>query len=213
MRNTIFTATNTYLLTGSGLPGLKIFGDQNDRLRFVLLIMALQSPIQIRNITWYSSALVKRNSLPFGQRVLSKIVKYKYIEIIAFSVSQNSYAVLLRTHKDHLPSVYMHRLLTAYAKYYSFKFGTKGHVFGGPFEAERISNQNLATEIDKLHARHLDTSTKDNETEPAPRFSSLYDYTSNNRWGELLSIKNTSVPTKNKERYASEILKLLEETA
>ncbi len=210
MRNIIFNATNTYLLSGSGLPGSNIFTDPNDRLRFILLLLSLQSPIPIHNITWYLGALKKRNVLPFGEQVLGKIMKYKYIEVIAFGVSQNSYEIIIKTHKDHLPSVYMHRLLTAYGKYYSFKVRSKGHVFVGPFEAEKISNADLGEAIDQLHARHIDEAAKNPEIESLERFSSICDYTDKNRWGELLSIKNSSISTKSKEKYKYEILKLLQ---
>jgi hypothetical protein len=72
----------------------------------------------------------------------------------------------------------MHRVSTAYSKYFNSKYSKKGHVFNGPFSADLILQTDLAKTSCALH-QNIEKDT----------WSSKYDYLKTNRFGELLDTK------------------------
>jgi hypothetical protein len=64
----------------------------------------------------------------------------------------NNFHLLIKNTEEGILSVYMHRILTAYSKYFNAKYHKTGHVFNGPFEASQIkSNDQLPYLSNHLH--------------------------------------------------------------
>lgn len=201
MRAIQYTNGSYYYISGAGAKGYSLFSSPSDSMRFVLSLIVNQSKVPVYNTHWYFYMLGKKGTLPIGPDKQKAILKHRYIELLGFCLVGNEYHLLIKALSDHVPSVYMHRTLTSYAKYINAKNKTRGHVFEGPYKAERIKS---ATEVvDKLieiHALPYITDTKSaSETtkEEAHQASSLPDYLDKNRWGEFLETRTLNKHFKN----------------
>lgn len=175
MRYEDFLKNNHYKLTGYGVGKEDLFIDETDYIRFVFLITHFQSPTRIYNVAWYTNAFLKKGNFRNSELRTKHILKERNIELLAFSLTKDRFEILIKNLEDQILSVYMHRVLTAYSKYYNQKYKKSGHVFGGPFEATLIKEADFKLALAEIHKN----STK---------WSSLKDYTGTNRWGDLLIV-------------------------
>lgn len=98
----------------------------------------------------------------------------------------NHFHLTIQNMEDGAASVYMHRVLTAYSKYFNAKYNQDGHVFQGPFGAVRVKkNEQLLHLSAYLHKNPKDLSEWENNYTEYP-WSSCMDYLRLNRWGRLL---------------------------
>lgn len=186
MRCEKFEDNEHYILTGAGVNGNHLFLDDHDKARFIFLITHFQSPIQIYNVSWYTQALVKKGSFRDKESRIKQILKSRNVELLAFVLLSDSFHLLVKNLSVGILSVYMHRVLTAYSKYYNSKYGRRGHVFDGPFRANLIkSGAELRNASAYLHQMPRDVFGQESTWHQYP-FSSYQDYIGLNRWGEFL---------------------------
>jgi hypothetical protein len=122
------------------------------------------------------------------------------IHLMAFSITTSGFHLLVQNMDDQAISVYMHRVLMAYSKYYNAKYKKKGHVFQGPFSAIHIeTNPELLLTSAYIHKRPLVLDK--NKSYLNYKFSSFQDYTGENRWGNLLKNKLILDQYKNPRDY------------
>ncbi len=176
MRTTELKENTYYHLSNQGPLGQNIFLDEEDRVRFLFLILYFQSPTPIYNSAWYTMRFLKTGSYPPIAKTKA-VIKDRGVELIAFSINENQFDLLVKNLQASYASVYMHRVLTAYSKYYNAKHKRLGHVFRGPFVASTTAPSELKKLIAEIH-----NSNKNGH-------SSQKDYGQKNRWGDLLSIK------------------------
>ncbi len=179
MRTIEFKENGYYLLSNSGQSDQKIFRAGEDFTRFLFLILYLQSPVPIYNSAWYTLQFIKKGSYPPIQKTKS-ILKERSVELCAFSVSPNKFELVVRNLTEGYLSVYMHRVLTAYSKYFNAKYQSRGHVFSGPFDCKSLSTGEINEVVKKIH------------TDGPSEWSSKEDYATKNRWGDLLCVKHSS---------------------
>ena len=202
MRYQNFNQNEYYRVTGSGTGAGKIFIDDADRARFIFLITHFQSPIQICNVSWYTSRLFKKGSFMANSDKVNLIAERRNIVLIAFIVLEDRFDLIVKNLEDQILSVYMHRVLTAYSKYFNDKYQKKGHVFAGPFKADRIKNNELTTVSANIHKQPLKYP-----------WSSYQDYLNKNRWGSLLATDQILKHFKNSLTYKAFVEKQNKKTS
>lgn len=190
MRTTTFEPKEIYYLSGAGVHDT-LFFDEEDYSRFLFLILFFQSPTPLHNISWYAKSFTKKKSFSLGEDLRKIILKDRYLSLLSFNLTQNSFELLLHNHKEMTPSVYMQRVLTSYSKYFNSKYKKRGHVFRGPFESRHIKNRE---ELLNFSAQ-THTFGKDSY------WSSFGDYIDTNRWSQFLNTELILSQFKNQSAY------------
>lgn len=209
MRLENFKAHEHYHLSDSGTTNEKIFKDDQDKARFIFLITHFQSPTRIYNVSWYTNSFIKKRSFNLQGSRVKTILKERSIRLIAFALTANHFDLLIQNLEDSIASVYMHRILTAYSKYFNAKYHKKGHVFHGPFQALHIKGTELLDFSTHIHQKpNLVEPNIDYKNYP---WSSYQDYAILNRWGDLIFresiLKRLPSPLKYKDFIAEKIVK------
>jgi len=201
MRYENFAENEYYHVFGRGINQEKIFADDRDRARFVFLITHLQSPIRIYNISWYAGSFVKKGSFKIKDKKVKEILEERNVGLVAFALMPNHFHLLVRNLEDGILSVYMHRILTAYSKYFNAKYNRKGHVFHGPFGAVHIKNNNQLLHLSAyIHKNPKKLPGWENSYDKYP-WSSYQDYIGLNRWGNFLTTDIVLKQFKDQTKY------------
>lgn len=181
MRTTTFESKEIYHLKGNGSRDI-LFIEEEDYARFLFLLLFFQSPTPLHNISWYAKAFLKKRVYSLGTDLRKLILKDRYLSLLCFSITPNSFDLLVHNHEEMTPSVYMQRVLTSYSKYFNSKYKKRGHVFSGPFESRHIKNKtDLLDTSASIHSQKSTNSSTQNF------WSSYPDYIDTNRWGEFLN--------------------------
>lgn len=201
MRYENFAENEYYHVFGRGVNKENIFIDNKDRARFIFLITHFQSPLKIYNISWCTDIFLKKGSFSTKEDRLKNILKKRNVELVAFALMSNHFHMLVRNLEDKILSVYMHRVLTAYSKYFNAKYNKKGHVFEGPYGAVHIKNNNQLLHLSAyIHKNPKEIGEWKNTYEKYP-WSSYQDYISLNRWGNFISTDIVLKQFKNQSQY------------
>ncbi len=187
MRYENFAKDEYYHVFTRGVNKEKIFIDERDKARFIFLITHLQSPIKIYNISWYTKNFLEKGHFTTKKDKINEILKERSIKLVAFVLMSNHFHLLIQNLDDSILSVYMHRVLTAYSKYFNAKYHKKGHVFEGPFKAVRVKNNTQLLHLSAyIHKNPKEIKAWENTYNKYP-YSSYQDYIGLNRWGNFLS--------------------------
>jgi putative transposase len=201
MRYENFAKNEHYHLFGGGPNKEKIFIDDEDKARFVFLITHFQSPLRVYNVSWYTQGFLKNKSFSTKEGRVSDIVKKRNVELLAFVVMPNHFHLIVQNLDEGILSVYMQRVLTAYGKYFNVKYHKRGHVFGGPFKAVHIKNNDQLLNLSSyIHKSPKEIKAWENSYDIYP-YSSFQDYTGSNRWGNFLSTKAILKHFKDQAKY------------
>lgn len=201
MRLENFARNEHYHVFASGVNKEKIFIDEYDKIRFIFLIIYFQSPIRIYNVSWYTEGFLKKGSFSTRENKISEILKERSVELMAFLLTPNHFHLLVQNLEDGILSVYMHRVLTAYSKYFNNKYNRKGHVFESSFRAVRIKNNDQLLQVSAyIHKSSKELGGWEKTYDKYP-YSSYQDYIGSNRWDNLLSTETISKQFKNQSDY------------
>lgn len=201
MRYENFAPNEHYHVCSRGVSKTKIFIDEEDKARFIFLITHLQSPTKIYNTNWSTKAFLQKGSFRTKENRIDNILKTRHVELVAFALMPNHFHLLVRNLEDSILSVYMHRILTAYGKYFNAKYKKQGHVFDGPFEAVHIKNNNQLLHLSAyIHKNPKELRGWENTHTKYP-YSSYQDYIGLNRWGNLLSTDIVLKQFKDQAKY------------
>ncbi len=174
-----------YHLYNRGNNKQDIFFNNEDRERFLFLILYLQSPLTVDKIGRKIGDFLSGQH-PVLPSLVDKIVQNRYVELISFILMPNHFHLTIRETKEKGISTYMQRVLNAYTKYSNTKYQKTGHLFQGPFQTVPVTNNNqllyLSTYI-HLNCRELKGWAAKEHLYP---WSSYQDYSGHNRWGKLL---------------------------
>lgn len=185
-RNTSFAPGEHYHVCVRGNNKQAIFNDDADRLRLLYLIMHLQSPESIQNVSRAVRTFVPEKSQEAVSAVASKIVSSRYVALEAFAFMTNHIHLAVCEVEESGIVQYMQRVLNAYAKYFNAKHVTVGHVFQGPYRAVHIEDNDqllyLSTYIHRNPRELRGVAGKEHQY----KWSSYQDYLGQNRFGKLL---------------------------
>jgi putative transposase len=201
MRYENFAPNEHYHVYGRGADAKKIFIDERDKARFIFLITHFQSPIRIYNVNWYTESFLKKGVFSTPEKRIDNIIKRRSVKLTAFALMPNHFHLLVQNLDDGILSVYMHRVLTAYSKYFNAKYKKKGHVFEGPFGAVHVKNNTHLLHLSAyIHKNPKDIKEWENSYDKYP-YSSYQDYIGMNRWGNFLSPEIVLKQFKDQIRY------------
>lgn len=165
-----------------------LFIEEKDWIRFLFLVIFLQSPIIFYNIGRHVSYFVRHRkfNVPRVPRdIEDNILRNRHVELINFCLMPNHFHITAREIKEGGISKYLQRLQIAYTKYLNAKYGKSGHLFQGAFRSIHIKNNEQLLHLSAyIHRNPREIS--ENRDEEKYYWSSYQDYINKNRWGNFL---------------------------
>ena len=135
------------------------------------------------------------------EEIITEICQSRYSDLIAFALMPNHFHLLVREVQENGISLYMHKILTAYAKYLNTKKEKNGHVLQGPYRVVHVAtNEQLLYLTAYIHRNPRDLREWKNKEHLYP-WSSYQDFIGTNRWGGLLNTESIQEQFENKEEY------------
>lgn len=129
LRTIPFAPGEYYHLYNRGTDKRVIFLDDEDHDRFVSLLYLCNSGIPIHRSD-HPAATLRRLFLIDRETTL--------VDIGAYCLMPNHFHILLREYSEGGVSLFMKKLLTAYAMYFNKKYERIGTLFEGPFRSRHI---------------------------------------------------------------------------
>ncbi|OHB18176.1 MAG: hypothetical protein A2544_02500 [Candidatus Zambryskibacteria bacterium RIFOXYD2_FULL_43_10] len=122
-----------------GMQKQPIFETDQDRLRFLFLLLTFQGEAVIKNISREIRQNVQSSTLHIKDELKSEILEKRMVELVVFCLAPNHFHTIIRELVDNGISKYMQRVLTAYTKYFNTRHEKSGHLFQGPYKSVHIS--------------------------------------------------------------------------
>lgn len=180
-----------------GVQKQAIFQIEADYVRFLFLILTFQGEFTIKNISREIKESVQSRTLHINEELEQEILKDRMVELILFCLMPNHFHLMVRELEEGGLSKYMHRVLTAYVKYFNLRHDKSGYLFQGKYKDVHVKNDrqlmHTSAYIHK-HPREIGWVEK----EHLYTWSSYQDCIAENRFGKLL------VPDIVTERYRNE---------
>lgn len=174
-----------YHIYNRGNQKQQLFFDYSDWVRFLFLLLYSQSKIPIPRTSRHVGCFIRKGSFNVSAKVLERALSSRDVELLNFCIMPNHFHVTVMCKIEGGITRYLHRVSSAYAKYYNLKYEKTGHVFQGPFQAKLVdSDEYLHLLSAYIHLNIADVSRWKNNEVSYP-WSSYQDYRQN-RWGELL---------------------------
>ncbi|MEK7112201.1 MAG: transposase, partial [Patescibacteria group bacterium] len=98
-----------------------IFETDKDRLRFLFLLLSFQGEAIIKNISREIRQSVQSRTLHIKDELKNEILEKRIVELVIFCLAPNHFHIIVRELIDNGISKYMHRVLTAYTKYFNIR--------------------------------------------------------------------------------------------
>jgi putative transposase len=188
MRRDLLATNEYYHICGRGNKKQVLFRDENDWVRFLLLLFLQQGTTPFKNISRLIKKFKTTSKLPVSLSDLQAIEVEREIDLLGFCLMPNHYHLLIYNKTDSGLSTYMQRVLTAYARYFNTKYDEKGHVFDGPFRLRHIDSEEYLFYVSAyIHKNPRELSEWRDHLESYP-WSSLTDYVHHNRFSPLLDL-------------------------
>lgn len=186
MRNISISVGEYYHIFNRGNNKQIIFLEKKDWVRFLFLIIYLQSPVVFQNLGREVSFFVKNRAFNIGKDKQEEVIDKRYVKLVSFSLMPNHFHLIVSELKEGGVAQYMQRILCAYTKYFNTKYKKSGHLFQGPYKAVHINdNKQLLYLSTYIHLNPRELSLWKNKEHLYP-WSSYQDYLGENRWGYLL---------------------------
>lgn len=178
-----------------------LFGEEKDWIRFLFLILYLQSPANFNNIGRSVSFFVQHRRFNIPKEIESDIIKNRHVELINFCLMPNHFHITAREIKEGGISKYLQRIQIAYTKYLNIKYGESGHLFQGAFHSVHIKDNEQLLHLSAYIYRNPREIPGWKNKEVDYIWSSYYDYVEENRWGEFLKREIILDQFSNKKEY------------
>lgn len=188
IRKTKIAPGEYYHIFNRGNNKQKIFLRERDWIRFLFLILHLQSPVVIYNIGNTTANFIRHRVFNISKKTQEKILENKTIELVCFAQMPNHFHLIIKEIKEGGISQYLQRIQDAYTKYFNIKYGLSGHLFQGPFKAVRIRNNEQLLHLSAYIHRNPREIKNWLGKEIGYPWSSYQDYIKN-RWGDFLETK------------------------
>ena len=173
-----------YHVYNRGVEKRSIFIDDNDRWRFLTLLIALQGDVVCPHIDRIIHDVKHRR---FDSSLFQKISAHRNIELTCFCLMSNHFHLILGEKREGGISKFMQRLSDAYTKYFNTRHRRVGHLFGGKFQSIYIDSDAYLKYLSAyihLNPHELKQWRKKEINYP---WSSFQDYVSENRWKPFLN--------------------------
>lgn len=198
MRRNNIEAKTYYHVSNRGVNNSKIFRDTEDYVRFLCILLHMQSPYIFSNIARHMNKFKKRGNFGFSSRDIKNIIAERWVEPVAFIILERTFHILLYNKTEDGISNYMQRIQNSYGKYFNMKYGEKGSVFEGPYHLVPIEDtEHLLQDSAYIHTLPRSHGSDIEEY----LWSSFLDHAEDNRWHPLLSPKHVLKHFKNGGEY------------
>jgi len=127
-----------YHILNRGVDKRKIFLDKQDYFRFIHDLFEFNDQNLVNN-TFYAFQKFKNNVTEL--REIKRSSRKLLVDIFAFCLMPNHYHLLLSPRVKDGVSKFMHKLGTAYVKYFNQKYQRKGTLFEGRYKSILITNE------------------------------------------------------------------------
>ncbi len=117
-----------YHIYNRGVEKRNIFQDINDQERFIKLLRLTNGQ---KSLVFRSVQGLPLDTIDVGDRLVA---------VIAYALMPNHFHLLVREIVDGGISIYMEKLLTAYAMYFNKKHSRVGPLFQGTYKAEHVDH-------------------------------------------------------------------------
>ncbi|MFA4890583.1 MAG: transposase [Candidatus Paceibacterota bacterium] len=178
-----------------------LFLEERDWIRFLFLILYLQSPVLFNNMSRPISYFVRHRRFNISDKDILGIIKNRYVELINFCLMPNHFHITVREIKEGGISKYLQRIQIAYTKYLNTKHEKSGHLFQGSFRSVHIKNNEQLLHLSAYIYRNPREIPKWKNKEGEYFWSSYQDYIKENRWGELIKREIILDQFSNKKEY------------
>jgi putative transposase len=181
MRKDSFAEGEFYHVYAHAIGGLDLFKSNPDYIRFLSTLFLANGTRDIPrldrsddlNLVWD----IRDGKINIGDSL---------VDVVGFCLMSNHFHILLREKKDGNISIFMHRILVSFAKYYNLKHKRRGHVFERTFDAKHLLDDiYLMRTLAYIHLNPKDLKGWKKKEAKYP-WSSFQDYVGENRWGKLL---------------------------
>lgn len=169
-----------------GMQKQPIFETDKDRLRFLFLLLTFQGEAVIKNISREIRQNVQSSTLHITNELKSDILEKRMVELVVFCLAPNHFHIIVRELADNGISRYMHRVLTAYTKYFNTRHEKSGHLFQGPYKSVHIEEDRQLMHVSAYIHKHPCEIYGWSGREHLYPWSSYQDCIDENRFGELL---------------------------
>jgi len=182
-----------YHLFNRGTRKSTLFYDPRDYARFLFLLLHLQSLTTVANSSYHVTKFISlRETDKFGgfasvsRKTVDTITQQRQVELVAFCLMPNHFHLCVKEVIEGGIARYMQRTLMGYTKYFNTKYTTSGHVFQGPYRAVHQSDNEQFLHLSSYIHKNPRELKEWKNREQHYFWSSLCDYTKQNRWGDLL---------------------------
>lgn len=211
MRKITFLKNSFYHIYNRGVDKRMIFEEDLDYLRFLFLLLTLQSNTPLikpdRLISRWFKIYKKGERLHVNEIVdgswLQQIMQSRKASLIAFALMPNHFHLLLQAQQSDGISSYMQRVLNSYTKFFNTKYERSGHLFQGPFQAVEITSTEQMEYVSAYIHRNPREIKGWTTKEHLYPWSSYQDYIEENRWDQLLAVELIFDKFKTKKEYDS----------
>ena len=158
MRNLDFSPENYYHIYNRGVDKREIFITEDDRIRFLIGLLAYNSTRKHLVSKWYNALEHSKDPV---ESIKNDIIN-PLVKISAFCLMPNHFHLVLNPIKEDGVSSFMHRLDCGYTNYFNSKYERTGSLFEGPFKAKWISDEKYFQQIIRyIHLNPLDVKSKE----------------------------------------------------
>ena len=203
VRTTLFAPGEHYHILNRGNNKQLIFHDDRDRARFLFSLLYFQGSDTFANINRIVSRFARQQTFTVPQAT-----KEGQVKLVNFCLMSNHFHATVEETSEGGTSAYMQRVLNSYTKYFNTKYDQSGHLFQGPFKAVPVMDNEQLLYLSAYIHRNPREIREWYKRESEYPWSSYQDYTTKNRWGNLLHNEIILSQFKSPDVYA----KFLEES-
>lgn len=191
LRRTPFIVDEYYHIYNRGILKNLIFLDESDKRRFIKLLFVCNSD---KSVVFKSVQGRSLDKIDRGETL---------VDIGVYCLMPNHFHILVRERTEDGISIFMKKLLTAYAMYFNTKYERKGILFEGRFNAKHIDTDAYLNWIfSYIHlnpVKLIDSNWKENGiSDPVVaesfvqkyKYSSYYDYFLGDRTEKIILNKD-----------------------
>jgi putative transposase len=161
--------------------------DRRDWERLMFAILFFQSDLGIDNVGRVVEKYSPLTGYPVAESTIEGILSRRNVELTCFALMPNHFHLLIKERTEGGISRYLHRIETAYTKYFNARYEHPGHLFQGRYKAVHVKdNRQLLYLSAYIHRNPREIKGWAGREAEYP-WSSLQDYVTANRWGGLLS--------------------------
>lgn len=182
--------SDIYHILNRGIDKWRIFLDKQDYLRFIHNLFVLNDQRMVNNI-FYSFQKGGNNKIEsYNLRKPRKLL----VNIHAFCLMPNHYHLLLSPRIENAVPKFMHKLGTAYVKYFNQKYKRKGTIFEGRYKSILVSKEPHFNHLPYyIHFNSLDLKYKEWREGKLRNYKQAMEFLNNYRWSshlDYIGIKN-----------------------